>query len=274
MLRSLLLHLDCAPSAVEGVRVGVSLAAQLKARLRGLLLLDTRRLSTLAISSESASSCAGELERLALLDSGQESVRSELSFACTAADVPLEIRQLRGDPLALLPGQAAFHDLVVTTLATPEELGQDTGRLSVADVLQLVQAGVHPLLILRPRREVRRVLLINDGTQSSAVAIRQYVSHRLFPGCEHRLLAVGDTAEAARARLDLLSDYARQQRIEFESGCLQGSLRQLLLPYVQKWEADLVILGVARRSSLLRPLWQSPLEQLLQKCNVGLYTSG
>ena len=80
IMKSLLLHLDCAPSASELARVGVSVAAQSKARLRGLMLLDTRRLSALAISSESASSCTAELERLALVDSAQESTRSELSF--------------------------------------------------------------------------------------------------------------------------------------------------------------------------------------------------
>lgn len=280
MLTRLLLHLDGGPSTAAAISSGVQLAARHGVQLRGLLLVDTRRLTALAISAESASSCTAELERLALVDWAQDAVRQELSQACATAGVMLDVRQLRGDPLALLPAQAAFHDLVVMPLAAPAELGPEPGRLSVADVLSLVPTGVHPLLVLRPgvpgrepARDVRRVLLINDGTPSSAAAIRQYLAQQPFPDSEHRLLAVAETTAAARVQLAAIANYARQRQLDFESGCLRGTLRQLLRPYVEKWEADLVVLGAVAQHALLRPLWQSPLEQLLQTTNVGLFTS-
>lgn len=270
MINSLLLHFDCAPTAAGLIPFSVSLAARLEARIRGLTILDTRRLSTLATSCESAVHCTRELERLALVDVSQESLRAQLANACDVAGVQHDWRQWRGDPVALLPSEAQFHDLVVTAVTSPGEQED----LTPQDVVRLVERDAHPLLVLRPRLRVKRTLLVCDGEPSSASAIRQFLLQRLFPECELRLLAVGTNEHEARDRLHAMTDYAQRQRTELESGYLRGSISKALIPYAEKWQADLIVIGVTQRKSLFRPLAQQPVEQILRKTNLGVYTLG
>ncbi len=274
MLSSVLLHLDGAQPAKEFIDFGVQLAAARRARLRGLTLVDMRHFVQ-AASCEAAIGCCTEFRVLETVEKCQSRVRAMLSAACAAAEVDFDIRRERGDPFEILPRQAQFHDLTISAVPLPHAAVAHERGLNGAEVINLLSAGVQPLLVLRtPLAPIQRVLLVSDGSAAANTAVREFLRHDLFPDAERRLLAIGETETRAKSLLNELADYARQRRQAFECGWLRGSARYAVLPYALKWEADLVVTGHRRQSALLRPLWPQPAEQILRNTPMALFASG
>src|SRR5262249_12014695 len=121
MLNSLLLHFDCARRGEQLIELGVSLARRSAARVRGLTLVDTRRLAALSSPSEAASYTTCEFDRLHQLEAEHDNVRALLSQACLSAGLDFDVRRMRGNPLDVLPHESQFHDLVVTAFPRPGE---------------------------------------------------------------------------------------------------------------------------------------------------------
>jgi nucleotide-binding universal stress UspA family protein len=250
MLNSVLLHLEDAEQASPVIRLGVDVARQSEARLRGLTLLDTRRTEA-THNSESAVYAMLAQARRDCVEQQHEIVREELSKACLAAGLNFDIRRRSGDPLQLLPQESQFHDLMITSLATQPADGKVNG-LTVGDLFALLLRGAHPLLIVNPNRPtIGRVLLAYDGSQSSGRAIRSFLSTCMFPDAEHRLLALGRNRKLAKSSLAEMADYCLQRCPTMEMGYVCGQARRLLLPYAEKWQADLIVLGVGRGQRLL-----------------------
>jgi nucleotide-binding universal stress UspA family protein len=259
MLHSVLLHLGSAQLGEPVIELGVHLARRSAAKVRGLSLVDTRRLATLS-TSEAACYANHETVRLHRVEAEQDGVRASLSQACLAAGLDFDLRRVRGNPLEVLPTESQFHDLVVTSFPRPGERDADDAPLSAADLVDLLFHGVQPLLV-------------GDGTQPAARAIRQFVQQAFWPDAELRLLAVGPSEERARATLREMADYCRGRNLVFESGWLCGTTRHVLAPYALKWGADLVVLGVPRAGRVVRRLWGEPAEQILQKTELALYAA-
>lgn len=272
MINSLLMHFDGTSAADAAIEFGVGVAARCSARVRGLTLLDTRRLTSLT-TCEAATYCNRELTRLSRVDIDQGTVRSRLSQACLDARVDFDVRRVEGNPLELLPRESQFHDLTITALPLYGEVNGHPG-LQPAEVLQLLWKGVHPLLVMRgSATAIRRVLLVSDGQATSHAAIRTYLKQQLFPEAELRLLAIHESPDQGQDLLRELTEYARHRRQPCESGWLRGSARKSLVYYAQKWQADLVVTGVTRQNPLLRPLWPQPAEQILRNTNMALYAT-
>jgi hypothetical protein len=272
MLNSVLLHFGSPEHLEPTIALGVSLARRVAARVRGLTLVDTRRLATLSSTSEGACYTNSELDRLQRVEAEQDQARRELSRACLSAGLDFDVRRARGNPLEVLPPESQFHDLVVTSFPGSGRTDSEDTALSVIDIVDLLCQGVEPLLVVRSsQKTLRRVLLVNDGTASSARTIRQFVRQNLLPEAEVRLLAIRPSEEEARVSLREMADYCRNRQMTFEAGWLCGSPRRLLVPYAHKWGADLVVQGVRRGATMLRRLWREPAESILRAPDLALY---
>lgn len=272
MVRSLLLYCTGTQQLHGAIQIGVGLAARYEARVRAMTLLDTRYATSLANTAEAAIYCSTEFQRLDRLDRNQNAVRSHLSTACLEAGINFDVRRVKGDPFKLLPRESQLHDLTIVELASSADRNGDHSSLTASDAIELLAHGVQPLLVLRnPKRSIRRVLLVGDGTRASTTAVRKYLSQNLFPRVEHRLLAVGENEAQAKDLLHDLAECAQHHHLACESGWLVGAVRQVLLPYAVKWEADLVVTGVGKQHPLLLPIWRQPAEQILKKTSICLY---
>ena len=256
MLTSVLLYLEDADQAGPVIDCGVSLAREVEARVRGLTLIDTR-------DSEAAKECesAGYLSmvntRQALCERLHEGAQSELSKACLDARLNFDVRRTSGDPLEVLPNEARFHDLVITSLGSADdgENGGTAGQLSLGDLAALLRRGVQPLLVLPARQKaIERVLMVYDGSEAAGRTIRSFLGLGVMRHADYRLLAVGPTEAAARESLTEMAEYCSARCDSLETGCVTGKVRQVLVPYAAKWEADLVVLGVSRSHRLLQRL--------------------
>lgn len=272
MLSSVLLHFGSPQQATELIEVGVRLARGASARVRGLTLADTRRMATTSATYESAVYAHNECGRLRRIEEAQAEVRTKLSQACLTAGIDFEVRRASGNPFEVLPHEAQFHDLVITSLPGPDATPSEASVLSAGELIELLLQGVQPLLVVRrPQQSFNRILLATDGSSASAAAIRQFVGQKLFPDAELRLLAIGHSESFARSVLREIADYCRGHRLNFESGWICGQPRRLLVAYAQKWSADLVVWGVPRSNPVVRRLLGGPAESVLRSTNMALY---
>jgi nucleotide-binding universal stress UspA family protein len=271
MLNSVLLHLARREQAAPVIRVGVELGLQTDARVRGLTLLDTRRARE-ALECESAVVAIFEQSRNEQASQGHAATRGELSEACLEAGLNFDVRRVAGDPLDILPKESQFHDLVVTSAGTSSTDGDYGADLSPDDLIGLLRRGMQPLLVVPATKTTfRRVLLAYGGGESGGRAIRTYLGLDIFSNAAHRLLAVGADAADARVRLREMADYCVRRRPRLETGCAGGDMRQVLPGFAEKWEADLIVLGMDRESALGSLFRGNVVRTLLNQGNFGLF---
>lgn len=254
MLTSMLLLMDGAEQAAPVIRFGVSLATSASARVRGLTLVDTRDLEE-AQTCEAAVFLKSALTRQAVAERCQSSAREEMTRACLDAQLNFDVRRLAGDPLEVLPQEARYHDLVVTSLAPADRQvpGDTPFSLSVPDLTALLQRGVQPLLILPAGEQaIGRVLLVYDGSEAAGRTIRSYFSLGVLRDAEHRLLAIGRDESSVQSSLKEMADYCQARCPSLEIGFAVGRARRVLVPYAAKWQADLLVMGVSRSHRLLQ----------------------
>lgn len=267
MLNSVLLYLEEEQQAQSVIHWGVKLAKQVKARVRGLTLVDTRA-SDDAHLSESAAYASLVNSHQLLAEHQKNQLRSDLSQACLKAKLDFDVRSIAGNPLNLLPQEARFHDLVVTA----GFVGGDSAGLTSADLMDLVTRGVNPLLVLHPeQRAIERVLFVYDGSEAMGRAIRSYLSLGIMEKAQHRLLAIGENDQAARNALREMSDYCLVRRPHLETGFVVGKVRHVLLPYIKKWQADLAVIGMSRGNRLYRRLFGDCSVNILQQTSCALF---
>lgn len=273
MLSSVLLLMEGVEQAGPVIRCGVSLARDAEARIRGLTLVDTREVQH-PQDCEAAVYLTTATTRQALAERLHEASRAELSKACLDARLNFDVRRLKGDPLEVLPQEARFHDLVVTSLSPPDQrMPADAAmRLSTADLMKLLQRGVQPLLVLPPEQKtIERVLLVYDGSEAAGRTIRSFLNMGVLREAECRLLAIGPDESAAQSSMMEMADYCRSRCPNLEMGFAVGRPRRALVPYASKWEADLLVLGVSRSYRLLHRLMGRMSLDLLSDVKCGLF---
>lgn len=273
MLNSVLLHLDGASQAKSVIRLGVSVAQESQARVRGLTLVDTRRVEA-AYCCESAATAVMEQSRQTCAETQNGAVRFHLSRACLEAGLDFDVRRTAGDPLKVLPHEARFHDLTVTSVTPKASRKPIDTDFSLRDLASLLKSGVQPMLVAHPdQRPITRILMAYDGSDAAGRAIRSFLGLNIFSEADHRLLAIGDTEQAARSALREVADYCLVRRQSLETGCACGRPRRVLLPYAKKWQADLLVLGVAPRNRISEWFLQSPALSMYSKLRCSLYVA-
>lgn len=272
-MNSILLHLEGGHPASRVIEVGVQLARRRAARVRGITVLDTRRIEALTACCETAAQAVGEQSRLRRAERRQLAARARLSQACLSAGLNFYARGLIGDPVGLLKSESQFHDLVI--MGYPEEsdaVEVQAGGLLPAELLELLDHGVQPLLVVRGKRPVERVLMAYDGSLATGRAIRSFLQQDLFSNADHRLLAIGTTEAHARLLSREIADYCVRQRPGLETGCMAGTLRRVLLPYADKWQADMIVLGAQESAGVIDRLRGAIVCKVLNHTRCTLYT--
>jgi nucleotide-binding universal stress UspA family protein len=272
MLKSILLYLENSEQAAPVIELGVSFAKETEARVRGLTLVDTRRFDA-AQDCESAIYMSMAQSRHTYAECVQENARAELSQACLKARLNFDVRRIAGNPLELLPAESQFHDLTITAFGDMNRRlpPGTTSTLSPSDMLQLLQLGVQPLLVLpQAAKPIERVLLVYDGSDAAGRAIRSYLNFGVLRNADHRLLAIGATQTEARASLAEMAEYCSSHCRTLETGCAVGRVRRVLVPYATKWEADLLVLGVCRGNGWIRRVFGQPSIDLARTLKCGL----
>lgn len=281
MIQSILTYLDGRSDPRPTIALSVMLARRHGARLRGLTVSDTRLAHSLTTTCEAAAYSVIEQERLERSAARQAVAQTAFAQACLDEEVNFDVRRSIGSPLELLPFEARYHDLAITGWRdSPAAWQSEDGHTRDPHFLvDLLLAGVQPLLILRDRDLVQqppRVLLVNDGSIAAVRTIRHFLNQRLWPDASLRLLTVAPQEDEARRLLRESADLCRGEYAarDCETGFACGPLRKVLLPYAEKWSADLIVLGVSRSNGLLRRVWGAAAVDVLSHSSIAMYLGG
>ena len=118
---------------------------------------------------------------------------------------------------------------------------------------------------------IRRVLVAYSGSLESAKTFKHFVQSGLYPKALVRAVHFGSDAEAGERRLGAVESYFMAYGREIEKEFLQGDPSRELVPYAQKWEADLIVAGNSAKNLLLRKLFGETALQLLRESPLALY---
>src|SRR5262245_28391255 len=97
MLSSILLRLSGDDYSAAVIRGGVEIAQRHGARIRGLTIVDTRRIVQLR-ECETAAYAVFEHSKLERSRNDQASAQAQLTRACLDAGVNFDVRRMTGDP--------------------------------------------------------------------------------------------------------------------------------------------------------------------------------
>lgn len=269
MLKSVLLHLDGSWGSCCVMELGANVAQSHGARVRGLSILDTREMNEMA-SSGAVACAASEAGKLVVAELRQTVCHQTFERFYQQTDLDCASRGTQGNPLDVLVREAHFHDLLITSHPAMN-LNAD-GFLQPREQLELTERTGHPHYISRGENVApERALLVYDGTEASARAIRAFLTQDPLPAAHCRLLGVDTVASPGDRRLKAMTEYCQARRSEMEVGCLRGSSRRVLIPYAKKWEADLVVLGITRPSRLFGRFFGQSALDLLYRSSHDLY---
>ena len=120
-------------------------------------------------------------------------------------------------------------------------------------------------------RPIRRVLVAYSGSLESAKTFKHYVQSGLYPEAVVRVVHFGSDIEVGERRLKSVESYFASHGREIETDFVQGDPVQELVPYAEKWEANLIVAGNSAKNLLLRKLFGETALQLLRASPLPLY---
>ncbi|MFO0946473.1 MAG: universal stress protein [Planctomycetota bacterium] len=270
MLKSILLHLGGVRERANVIPCGVGIAQASQARICRDSLLDTRREDNLRLTCESAIHLYFEQEKRRQMERDLKAHRKDLTTACLAADLDFDVRRLIGNPVQELPGLAKFHNLFITAFSDRKSPGGLTG----GQIIDLARRDARSILMLRESaRPIQRVLRAADGFDASRNAIRVYLASRPFPDASHRVLGIAEQEMLARQWTHEVLGECRAKLGNVETGSLVGKPRRVLIPYLGKWEADMVVLGLPKALPVVDRLLGATALRVLTKTECVLFAS-
>lgn len=253
-MKNLLVHWCNSGRMREVLHAAIKLARSAQANLCGLSIVDARQLGLgFAVEPSGYAGATGET----LTQRRHFAAQAAFRELCRLNGVRGDLRERRGDTLDLLVDESRYHDLTIASYAG--DVRRDDAELSAHDLIELAQRITQPLLVLRRKpTSLQRALLVYDGSNASRQAIRSFVSQAAYLGNEYRLLCVGEAADPQMGASREMTQFCRSQLASLETGCLPGSPLKTVTKYAEKWEADLLVLGVARSANW----WGGPFGQL------------
>lgn len=272
MLKSVLVHLSGCSGCDRAIELAALIAQGAYARLHGLSALESQD----SQSSErivSAAHMLAESGQRAHLELRQSFSHDHLLEVGARLEIEATSRGTEGDTIENLVRESQYHDLLVS--CCPIQGQSYPYDLTPWQHLELTARSRLPHYVSRGILSTpQRVLLVYDRSDASARAIRSFLAQNPLPDAHCRLLGIGAAANQKSNAFQAMRDYCQTQRYDLETGCLVGPVRRVLIPYANKWEADLLVLGIPPNLGFWSRLTGSIPLDILQRTEHDLYLVG
>ena len=273
-MKRILVGLGTSGHAESVVSHAIEIAQTQGAELLGVAVVDPSRLEwtgprPIGVGVETLTA---ELRQDRMKKVAAEIEKANKLFAekCLAANVPHQTCERIGDPFEIVADLVRYQDLCVFGLHGLFE--HDVVPEPTDSLERLVAAGVRPMLAVSETfRPIRRVLVAYSGSLESAKTFKHYVQSGLYPEALVRVVHFGSDVGAGERRLNSVESYFASHGREIEMDFVQGDPVQELVPYAEKWEANLIVAGNSAKNLLLRKLFGETALQLLRASPLPLY---
>lgn len=272
MLKRILVGLGGADYTVSAINQAVALAMAHNAKVTGVSVIDAGRLTYAGPVPIGGGHYAHELasDRVEKAKARAEWAQQEFSEACRAAGVRHQSLHDVGEPLALMIGQARYHDLMIFGLRSLFEF--DLVPDPHDALVRLVQAGVRPLIaVSKGYHPVNKALIAYSGSMESAKAMKRFVQMRLWPEAKLRIVTFHHQADQAEQLVADAADYCRAHGFVTEEAVVPDSPKDRLLPYADEWGADLMVVGNSAKNLLARRIFGETALHAIQNANRPLF---
>ncbi len=253
MIKRILVALSGTPCTPSAITHAVELSQVHQAELTGVTIFDPERLQDVGPVPLGGGAAAHELaeHRTKLAKVHIEEAVALFEKAC--GDAGLEYRVLResGDTASRLLADWRYHDLTIIGLRGLFEYGvlHDSRDL----VLDVIGAGLRPLLaVAEEHRSINRAMIAYDGSPLAARAMKAFCMLDIWPPIATSIACFNN--KEGEDLLDEAARYVEAHGVNPETMLRSESVRPHLLDAVEEWDADLLIMGAARRSRLGRKL--------------------
>ena len=273
-MKRILVGLGTSRNAESVVSHAIEIAKMQGAELLGVAVVDPSRLEwtgprPMGVGVETLTAELRQ-DRMTKVTAEIEKANKLFKEKCLAAKVPHQTCERTGDPFEIVADLVRYQDLCVFGLHGLFE--HDVVPEPTDSLERLVAAGVRPMLAVSETfRPIRRVLVSYSGSLESAKTFKHFVQSGLYPKALVRAVHFGSDAKAGERRLGAVESYFTAYGREIEKEFLQGDPSRELVPYAQKWEADLIVAGNSAKNLLLRKLFGETALQLLRGSPLALY---
>jgi nucleotide-binding universal stress UspA family protein len=275
MIKRILVGLGDVQHSANAVRQAIDLCQRHDAELTAVTVVDHRGLDNVGPVPIGGGAAAQELRdyRYKLTRDVIERAVSQCEDECNDAGIRFRLVYEEGKPLDTICHAARYHDLMI--LGNDENLF-DHGVIDEPsdELVRLVHEGVRPILAL-PRTTTRfeRALIAYSGSMESAKTMKHFVQMRLWPDIKIRISMFGRSEEKAEAELAEAAKYCNAHGLEVDTEYAPGSPKELLLPFADKWEADVLVVGNSAKNLLLRKLFGETALHVIRQADRAVFMS-
>ena len=272
MIRRLLVGLTGTPFTPVAIQRAIELAMRHDATVTGMAVSDRLAAANVAPLGMVSTSAARELrtERLDQLERRVHKSIQDFASACDSAGVRANTVNVSGDPIQAVCAQWRYHDALILGLRGLFDYGvidqpQDA-------LLKLIGSGVRPIIAVSQHfRTIDRVMIAYSGSLESAKAMKRFVQLGLWPDATVRIVNFGHDHNKAKRLLADAQGYCRDWGVEADTDHVVGTARSEMLPYAEKWDADLMVLGNSARNAWSRRILGSTTYRMIRESPLPLF---
>ncbi|MBT4584569.1 MAG: universal stress protein [Phycisphaerae bacterium] len=255
MIKRILVALSGTPCTQSAIAHGVELAKQHNAELTGVTVIDPNRLQDVGPIPIGGAAAAHELaeHRMQLASEHIEESIGQFEKACGDAGVTSRILKETGDSAERLLADWRYHDLTVIGLRGLFEYGvlHDHGHL----VLDVIGAGLRPLLaVSEAYRPIQSAMVAYDGSPLAARAMKAFCMLDIWNPMPVTVACFKGHNEEADTLLSDAAAYLESHAFATTKKIIEEKPRTAILETMDEREADLLVMGAAKRTRLGRKL--------------------
>jgi nucleotide-binding universal stress UspA family protein len=255
MIKRILVALSGTPCTGSAIAHAIELAQAHDAELSGVTVIDPNKLLDVGPIPIGGAAAAHELgeHRMHLAEEHIEEAIGQFETACGKAGVTNRVLRESGDSAEKLLADWRYHDLTIIGLRGLFEYGvlHDHGHL----VLDVIGAGLRPLLAVgEEHRTIQRAMVSYDGSPLAARAMKAYCMLDIWRPMPTTVVSfLGQEGDSDTLLADATS-YLEAHTFSTTKKRVEEKPRNAILRTMEDCDADLLVMGAAKRTRLGRKL--------------------
>jgi nucleotide-binding universal stress UspA family protein len=176
------------------------------------------------------------------------------------------------DPFTAMIAEARYNDLTIFGLRSIFDYGFTSDPDKA--IVKLISQGVRPILaVAETYRPVKKALVAYSGSMESAKAIRHFLHLKPWPDVSLHLVNFREGAEPEPHLLKDAADFCMAHGFEVQTDQIDGQARKDLLPFAQKIDADLIVMGNSVHKTLMKQLLGDTVLETIKSADRPLFLS-
>ncbi|GMQ83081.1 MAG: universal stress protein [Rhodothermia bacterium] len=276
MIRRILIALDLDSDTTIATHYALEVARRFSVRLTGVAVVDMGSIEDSSKGGGIGSMYYAEQLREKLTTEAREKARMLTeSFSKMVEEAGVEHVEIveEGVPFQRIVEEMKYHDLLI--IGNDPHFFYSHPKQHTHTIANVVQKTIGPTLVVsNTYREVKHVLIANDGTNESARAVRQFIHlEPLGKDLDITIINVYQS-ESTESELILKMSKSFLEEYGFTAEVLSvadSDPKTCILQHAQSFEADLIVMGAHTKKTLTSHKLGAATSHLLGHSEIPLF---